>query len=389
MKAVCFAGTNDVRVERVKDPEILNPRDAIIRVTATTICGSDLHIYGGYIPTMREGDILGHEFMGEVVEVGREVKNLAVGDRVVVPSTIGCGGCFHCKRDEWSLCDNTNPNAGMAEKLWGYSPCGIFGYSHLLGGYAGSHAEYVRVPFADVGPFKVPNGYTEEQLMFLSDAVPTGYMGADMCNITPGDVVAVWGAGAVGLMAMQVAKALGAGKVIAIDRFADRLELAKTKAGAIPLNYEKYDVYEMLRELSGGRGPDACIDAVGMEAHAASPSHVYDQVKQQTKLEQDRPHVLREMMYVCRKGGTLSIMGVYSGMVDKIPMGAAMNKALTMRMGQMFGQKYGRLGLERLERGEIDPSFLVTHTMSLDEAPKAYRMFKEKTDRCLRVLLKP
>lgn len=333
MKAVCWNGANDVRVETVPDPTILNPRDAIIKITSTAICGSDLHIYGGYIPTVQQGDIIGHEFMGEVVEVGRGVNNLKIGDRVVVPSTIGCGNCHYCQRDMWSLCDNSNPKGWIQEKLFGNITSAIYGYSHMLGGYAGAQAEYIRVPFADVGVVKVPPDLPDEMLLFISDAIPTGYMGAELCDIQPGDTVAVWGCGAVGQFAMISAYMMGAEKVIAIDRFPERLEMAKKFAKAEVINYEEVNAGEALKEMTGGRGPDACIDAVGLEAHGVGLEHFYDQTKQKLRLETDRPHVLREMMVACLKGGTLSIMGVYGGFVDKMPFGAAFNKGLTFRMG--------------------------------------------------------
>jgi len=387
MKAVCWTGVNDVRVEQVPDPSLLNPRDAIVKVRATTICGSDLHLYDGYIPSVLKGDILGHEFMGEIVEVGSKVKNLKPGDRVIVPSVISCGDCFHCKKGQFSLCDNSNPKPALAEKLWGHATCGIFGYSHMMGGYAGSHAEYIRVPFADVGPRKVPEGMSDEQALFISDAFPTGFMGADLCNIEHGDTVAVWGCGAVGLFAMKSAWLLGAGRVIAIDRLPERLEMARKHCQAEVLDYTKVNVAEALTELTGGNGPDACIDAVGMEAHETGYEGVYDRVKQSMRLETERPYVLREAIQACRKGGTVSIMGVYGALVDKFPMGAAMNKGLTLRMGQMHAQRYLDRLIGHVERGEVDPSFVVSHRMALDEAPRAYDMFKKKTDQCLRVVL--
>ncbi len=389
MKAVCWHGANDVRVETVPDPKILNPRDAILKITSTAICGSDLHIYDGYIPTMQPGDIIGHEFMGEVVEVGRDVKNLTIGDRVVVPSVIGCGHCHYCSRSMWSLCDNANPNGFMQEALFGYATGGIYGYSHLFGGYAGAQAEYVRVPFADVGVLKVPKDLSDEQLLFISDAIPTGYMGAELCDIQPGDTVAVWGCGAVGQFAMISAYMLGAERVIGIDRFPERLEMAQKYAKAEVINYEEVDPGEALKEMTGGRGPDCCIDAVGLEAHGMGVEQVYDKAKQAVRLETDRPHVLRQMMVACRKGGTLSIMGVYSGFVDKMPFGAAFNKGLTFRMGQMHGQKYMNMLLERVLNGELDPSFVVTHRLPLEEAKQGYEMFKHKKDNCIKVVLKP
>jgi threonine dehydrogenase-like Zn-dependent dehydrogenase len=387
MKAICWNGITDVRVETVPDPRMLNPRDAIVRVKATTICGSDLHLYDGYIPSMEKGDILGHEFMGEVMEVGSSVKNLRPGDRVVVPSVISCGNCFYCKQGQFSLCDNSNPNPKLADKLWGQCPCGIFGYSHMMGGYAGSHAEYVRVPFADVGPRKLPDSISDEKALFISDAVPTGFMAADFCNIQRGDIIAVWGCGAVGLFAIRSAYLLGAERVIAIDRFPERLALARDRFGAEVLDYTKVNVVEALKELTAGRGPDACIDAVGMEAHEVGLEGAYDRVKQAVRVETERPYVLREAIQACRKGGIVSIIGVYGGLVDKFPMGAAMNKGLTFRMGQMHAQRYLDRLIEYVERGELDPSIVATHRMPLTEGHRAYEMFKHKTDGCVRVVL--
>ncbi len=390
MRAVCWHDKLDVRVERVPDPRILNPRDAIVRVRATAICGSDLHLYGGFVPGMVKGDILGHEFMGEVVEVGDAVKNLAAGDRVVVPFPIACGNCFFCRKELYSLCENSNPNAYMAEKLWGYSPCGIYGYSHLLGGYAGGQAEYARVPFADVGPIKVPDSLDDEQVLFLSDILPTGYMAAEHCGIQPGDTIAVWGCGPVGQFAIASAFLLGADRVIAIDRFHERLRLAATALNAETIDYTEENVLEALKELTGGRGPDACIDAVGMEAHAHhTMSFAYDRMKQAMMLETDRPVALREAIQACRSGGTISVAGVYGGMIDKFPAGTLMNRSLTIRTGQTHVQRYMRPLLEKIERGEIDPSFVITHRMALDEAPLAYRMFRDKQDDCIKVVLKP
>jgi threonine dehydrogenase-like Zn-dependent dehydrogenase len=390
MRAVCWHDKLDVRVERVPDPKLLNPRDAIVRVRATAICGSDLHLYGGFVPGMVKGDILGHEFMGEVVEVGDAVKNLKPGDRVVVPFPISCGSCFFCQRQLFSLCENSNPNAWMAEKLWGYSPCGIFGYSHLLGGYAGGQAEYARVPFADVGPIKVPDSLSDEQVLFLSDILPTGFMAAENCGIQPGDTVAVWGCGPVGQFAVASAFLLGAERVIAIDRFQERLRLAATALNAETIDYTEENVLESLKELTGGRGPDACIDAVGMEAHAHHAiAFSYDRMKQAMMLESDRPIALREAIQACRSGGTISVAGVYGGMIDKFPAGTMMNRSLTIRTGQTHVQRYMRPLLERIEKGEIDPSFVITHRMTLDEAPLAYRMFRDKQDDCIKVVLKP
>jgi threonine dehydrogenase-like Zn-dependent dehydrogenase len=389
MKAVCWHGKHDVRVQTVDEPTILNPRDAIIKVTSTAICGSDLHLYNGFIPTMQAGDILGHEFMGEVVEVGSSVTNLKVGDRVVVPFTISCGNCFFCRQDLWSLCDNSNPNAWIAEKLYGASPSGLFGYSHMMGGYAGGQAEYVRVPFADVGPIKVPDGLTDEQVLFLSDIFPTGYMAADVCDIKPGDTVAVWGCGPVGVFAIKSAYMLGAERVIGIDRFPERLRLARDEGGAVTLNYDDVDVVEALKTLTGGRGPDACIDAVGLEAHGATIDALFDTAMQTMMLETDRPHVLRQAIQACRKGGTVSIPGVYGGVIDKTPIGAAFNKALTFKMGQTHMQAYMEPLLQRVQEGEIDPSFVITHRVRLDDAPHAYDMFLRKKDECIKVVLTP
>ena len=390
MKALCWYGTNDVRVSRVPEPKILNPRDAIIRITLTAICGSDLHLLDGFIPTMRRGDILGHEFMGEVVAVGAEIKKLAVGDRVVVPFTISCGRCFFCEQDLWSLCDNSNPNAWMVEKVYGYSPSGLFGYSHMLGGYAGGQAEYVRVPFADVGPIKVPQHLSDEQVLFLSDIFPTGYMAAENCNIRPGDTVAVWGCGPVGQFAIKSAWMLGAGRVIAIDRQPERLRMAADKGKADTLDMDHVNVFEALKDMTGGQGPDACIDAVGLEAHSTgSIDAVYDKIKTAAMLSTERIAALRSAIHACRKGGTVSIPGVYGGFPDKVPLGAAFNKGLTLKMGQTHVQRYMPLLLERIDRGEIDPSFVITHRIRLDDAAKAYKMFRDKRDDCIKVVMKP
>ena len=382
-------GKKNMQVEEVPDPKILNQRDAIVKITSTAICGSDLHLYNGFNPTMEKGDILGHEFMGEVVEVGREVKNLKVGDRVVVPFPIACGNCWHCEKQMYSLCENTNPNAWIAEKMLGYSPSGIFGYSHMTGGYAGGQAEYARVPFADVGPIKIDNGLADEQVLFLSDIFPTGYMGAEMCDIKPGDTIAVWGCGPVGQFAIKSAFLLGAERVIAIDRFPYRLRMASEKAGAETLNYEEVNVLEALKDLTGGRGPDACIDAVGMEAHAPGPIHAYDRVKQAMMLETDRPHALREAIMACGNGGTVSVIGVYSGFIDKFPMGSVMNRSITIKTGQCHVQRYLKPLLERVKNGEIDPSFVITHRLRLDDAPHGYDIFNNKLDDCVKVVLKP
>jgi len=389
MRANCWMGKKSVDVRDVPDPKILNQQDAIVRITSTAICGSDLHLYNGFIPAMEPGDVLGHEFMGEVVEVGREVKKLKVGDRVVVPFAISCGRCWHCQRKMYSLCENSNPNAWMAEKLFGYSPAGLFGYSHLTGGYAGGQAEYARVPFADVGPLKIENGLSDEQVLFLSDILPTGYMGAEMCDIEPGDVIAVWGCGPVGLFAIQSAFLLGAERVIAIDRFPYRLNMAREKTGADTINYEETSVLEALREMTRGRGPDACIDAVGMESHKPGLLGAYDRTKQAMMLETDRPHALREAIMACGNGGVVSVIGVYGGFVDKFPMGSVMNRSLTIRSGQCHVQRYMQPLLERIHNGEIDPTFVITHQMPLDDAPKAFDMFVHKEDNCEKVILKP
>lgn len=389
MKALCWQGKENVRVETVNDPQILNPRDAIIKVTLTAICGSDLHLYDGYIPTMEPGDILGHEFMGEVVEIGKEVKNLKVGDRVVVPFTIACGHCYFCENQLWSLCDNSNPNAWIAEKLYGFSPSGLFGYSHMMGGYAGGQAQYVRVPFADIGPIKIPDTLRDDQVLFLSDIFPTGYMAAENCTIRPGYVVAVFGCGPVGLFAIRSAFMLGAERVIAIDRIPERLAKAR-EARADVFNYDDDDdVVEVLKKMTGGRGPDACIDCVGMEAHGHDFVARYDSAKQMLKLSFDRPKVLRQAILACRKGGTVSVPGVYGGLLDKIPFGAAFGKGLTFKMGQTHMHSYLHPLLRRIEQGEIDPSFVISHRVGLEEAPAAYRTFRDKRDQCVKVVLDP
>ena len=390
MRANCWHGKKQLRVEDVPDPKILNQRDAIVRITSTAICGSDLHLYNGFVPTMKSGDIVGHEFMGEVMEVGRGVSNLKPGDRVVVPFPIACGACSACQAQMYSLCENSNPNAWMAEKLMGHSPAGAFGYSHMLGGYAGGQAEYARVPFADVGPIKVPDGLADEQVLFLSDIFPTGYMAAEMCDIRRGDTVAVWGCGPVGQFAIASARMLGAERIIAIDRVPARLALAASKAGATDIiDYEERDVRETLLELTGGIGPDACIDAVGSEAHIPGPLYAYDRVKQAMMLESDRAFALRQAIMSCRNGGIVSVVGVYGGLIDKFPMGSFMNRSLTMKTGQCHVQRYMRPLLEKIREGAIDPSFVVTHQMSLDDAPQAFDMFMHKQDDCIKVVLKP
>jgi threonine dehydrogenase-like Zn-dependent dehydrogenase len=387
MKAICWHGKKDVRVENVPEPKILNKRDAIVQITLTAICGSDLHLYHGVIPSMQEGDILGHEFMGEVVEVGTDVPNLKKGDRVVVPFCIACGNCFFCRHGMTSLCDNSNPNAAAAEKLYGYSSAGLFGYSHIFGGYAGGQAQYARVPYADAGPFKIPDSVTDEQAIFLTDIFPTGYMAAENCNIQPGDVVAVWGAGPVGQFAIRSAFLLGASRVIVIDNVPSRLELAK-KSGAEPLNFDEGDVLEKIKQMTVGRGPDSCIDAVGLEAHGTTADAIYDYAKSAVFLETDRPHALRQAIQACRKGGTISIPGVYGGVVDKFPLGVAFAKGLTLKMGQTNVHKYLQPLLDRVAKSEIDPSFVITHRMGLDEGAQGYSVF-DAQDGCIKVVLKP
>lgn len=389
MKANCWYGTHKLRVKEVPDPKILNPRDAIVKITLTAICGSDLHLYDGYIPSMRHGDILGHEFMGEVIEVGGAVRNLKAGDRVVVPFTISCGSCFSCERKLFAGCENSNPNAWMAEKLWGHSPCGIFGYSHLVGGYAGGQAQYARVPFADVGPIKVPESLSDEQVLFLSDIFPTAYMAAENCNIQPGDTVAIWGCGPVGLLAIRCAYMLGAERVVSIDRVPERLRMAREKGGAETINYEQQSVHDTLMEMTGGRGPDSCIEAVGMEAHMPGPLYAYDRVKQALMLETGRPIALRQAIMACRNGGSLSVPGVYGGVLDKVPFGSVMNRGLTLKTGQTHMQRYMQPLLERIEKGDIDPSFIITHRLRLDDAPQAFQTFRDKQDECIKVVMRP
>jgi threonine dehydrogenase-like Zn-dependent dehydrogenase len=390
MKAVCWMGKEKMQVYDVPDPTILNPRDAIVRITSTCICGSDLHLYDGFVPTLEQGDILGHEFMGEVVEVGPGVDKdkLKVGDRVVVPFTIACGGCHACKDQLWSCCDNSNPNAWIAEKMMGYSPSGLFGYTHMLGGYSGGQAQYARVPFADVGPLKLPGDLRDEQVVFLSDIFPTGYMGAENCNIRPGDTLALWGCGPVGQFAIRSCFMLGAGRVIAIDCIPERLDMARA-AGAETLNFNEIDVVEALHEMTGNLGPDSCMDVVGMEASGHGALYVMDRTKQMARLQMDRPIVLRQAIMACKKGGTISVPGVYAGFIDKIPMGAFMNKGLTMKTGQTHMMRYMKPLLERIQAGDIDPSFVVSHRLPIDEAPNAYRMFRDKRDHCIKVVLDP
>jgi threonine dehydrogenase-like Zn-dependent dehydrogenase len=389
MRANCWMGKKKVEVQTVPDPQILSQRDAIVRITSTAICGSDLHLYNGFIPTMERGDVIGHEFMGEVMEVGRDVKNLRVGDRVVVPFPIACGNCAACRAEAYSLCQNSNPNGWMAEKLMGHSPAGLFGYSHMLGGFAGGQAEFARVPFADVGPLKIENGFSDDQVLFLSDIFPTGYMGAEMCGIKEGDVIAVWGAGPVGQFAIASAFLLGAERVIAIDRFKYRLDMARDHSRAETINYEEVDsVVDTLNEMTGGRGPDHCIDAVGMEAHSPGLMYAVDRAKQAMMLETDRPIALREAAMACRSGGTISVIGVYGGFIDKFPMGAIMNRSLTIKTGQCHVQRYMRPLLQHIQNGDIDPSFVITHHMPLEDAPKGFDMFVKKLDGCEKVVLK-
>ena len=391
MKAVCWMGKENMEVHTVADPKIMNPHDAIIKITRSAICGSDLHLYDGYIPTMESGDIVGHEFMGIVEETGSAVTNLKRGDRVVVPFTISCGNCFFCKRQFFSACDNTNPNAHIMEEAYGSSGSALYGYSHMMGGYAGGQAQYARVPFANVGPLKIENDLPDEKLLFLSDIFPTGYMAAENANIQPGDTVAVWGCGPVGLFTIASAYMLGAAKVIAIDRIPERLRLAEKQFGATTLDYSEDDmnVLSALRDFSGGNGPDSCIDAVGLEAHTNTVAGIYDKVKQTLMLQTDRPTVLRQAIQAVRKAGTVSIPGVYGGVLDKVNFGAAFGKGITMKMGQTHMQKYMRPLLQRVERGEIDPSFLITHRVGIDEVPAMYKTFRDKQDECVKVVIDP
>ncbi|HEX4682800.1 MAG TPA: zinc-dependent alcohol dehydrogenase [Gemmatimonadaceae bacterium] len=389
MKATCWMGPRKMEVRDVADPQILSQGDCIVRVTSTAICGSDLHLYNNFLPAMEPGDIMGHEFMGEVVEVGRSVKNIRVGDRVVVPFPIACGVCANCRRGLTSVCENSNPNAYQAEKLMGHSPSGIFGYSHLTGGFAGGQAEYVRVPFADVGPLKVPEGLSDDQVLFLSDILPTGYMGAEMCGIRPGDTVAVWGCGPVGQFAIVSAYLLGAQRVIAIDRFPYRLQMAREKAGAVTINYEEVDsVQDVLKDLTGGRGPDHCIDAVGVEGHSHGAFYLHDRMKQMMRMQTDRPIALREAILSCANGGTVSVIGVYTGLIDKFPMNSVMNRSLTIKSGQCHVHRYLKPLLEHIQNGDLDPTFVITHHMQLDEAPEGYKIFNDKEDNCEKVVLR-
>lgn len=390
MKALTWHGRSDVRCETVPDPTIVDPTDAIVRITSTAICGSDLHLYDGFNPFMQPGDILGHEPMGIVEEVGREVRRLKKGDRVVVPFTISCGACWFCQHTLYSLCDTTNRNAEVAKKMLGHAPAGLLGYSHLTGGYAGGQAQYLRVPYADVGPLRIDAELSDEQVLFLSDILPTGWMAAENADIEPGDTVAVWGCGPVGQFCIQSAWLLGAGRVIAIDRVPERLAMAREKGRAETIDFMQENVLERLDELTRGRGPDRCIDAVGAEAHAAgSLDAVYDKAKAALMLETDRPHVLREALMACRKGGTVSVPGVYLGFADKIPLGAFMNKGLTLKTGQTHVPRYYEQLLPRIESGELDPSFVITHSVPLDQGPEMYKTFRAKEDGCIKVVLKP
>jgi len=389
VKALCWTGINKLTIENVDEPTILNPSDAIVKVTMTASCGSDLHLLGGYVPGMRAGDILGHEFMGEIVEVGSGVTERKVGDRVVVCSFMSCGQCWYCTNGLTSLCDNTNPHPGLGEGLFGAPTGGCFGYSQITGGFAGSHAEYVRVPHIDTGAFLVPDGVTDEQAVFASDAVPTGWMGADLGGVKPGDVVAVWGAGGVGQMAARAAMLLGAEKVIVIDRLPERLEQVRSVIGAETLDYSSGEVMAELRERTGGRGPDVAIEAVGMEAHSERPDYVYDKVKTMLKLETDRPTAVREAILSARKGGSVFVLGVFGGVVDKFPLGAVMNKGLTLRSAQQHGHRYIPMLLDRIAAGEISTAHLATHVMPLDQGPQGYEMFKTKADGCVRAVFRP
>ncbi|CAN7200264.1 zinc-dependent alcohol dehydrogenase [Rhizobacter sp. LjRoot28] len=389
MKALCWHGKKDIRYDTVPDPKIEHPRDAVIKVSSCAICGSDLHLFDGFMPGMQSGDIMGHEFMGEVVEVGSENKKLKVGDRVVVPFTIICGECDQCRRGNYSVCERTNRNAKLADKAFGHTTAGLFGYTHLTGGYPGGQAEYVRVPYADVAPVKVPDGLTDEQVLFLGDIFPTGWQAAVACDIQPTDTVAIWGAGPVGQMAVRSALLLGAKQVVVIDRVAERLAMARA-GGAITINFDEESVLDRLGELTGGKGPEKCIDAVGMESHATrSIDSLYDRAKQAVMLESDRPHVLREMIYVCRPAGILSIPGVYGGLVDKLPFGALMNKGLTVRTGQTHVNRWTDDLLRRIQEGQIDPSFVITHTVGLEDGPAMYKTFRDKEDGCIKVVMKP
>jgi threonine dehydrogenase-like Zn-dependent dehydrogenase len=386
---VCWEGVNELSTETVPDPELRNEQDVILKVGLSTTCGSDLHLIGGYIPAMEAGDVLGHEFLGEVVEVGSQVRKHKVGDRVVVSSFIGCGRCWYCAHDLWSLCDNANTNPGITSMMWGYEPGAVYGYSHAMGGFRGSHAEYVRVPFADHGAFPVPAEVDDRSAVFVSDAAPTGWMGADLGGVRPGDVVAVWGCGGVGQMAARAAMLLGAERVISIDRYPERLAMTEKHIGSETIDYTATDVGAELRERTGGRGPDVCIEAVGMEAHSSGPGYLYDQVKQQLRLQSDRPTAVRQAIHACRKGGSVFVLGVFGGVVDKFPLGAVMNKGLTLRAAQQHGQRYIPMLLDRVASGELRTSHLVTHELSLEEGAKGYDLFKNKEDGCVRSVFNP
>jgi threonine dehydrogenase-like Zn-dependent dehydrogenase len=389
VRALCWTGVNKLEVEDVAEPRILNSHDAVVKVLLSAVCGSDLHLLGGYIPSMRAGDVLGHEFIGEIVETGSGVRNHRVGDRVVVCSFISCGQCYYCKNQLYSLCDNGNPNPGITDTMWGAAPGGCYGYSHAMGGWAGSHAEYIRVPYADQGAFAVPDGLSDTRALFASDAAPTGWMGADLGGVTAGDVVAVWGAGGVGQMAARAAMLLGAERVVVIDRLAERLRQVRDQVGAETLDYSDQEVLPELKEMTGGRGPDVCIEAVGMEAHSTGPAYLYDQVKQQLRLQTDRPTAVREAIMACRKGGSVYVLGVFGAVVDKFPLGALTNKGLTLRAAQQHGQRYIPMLLERMAAGELRTEHLATHVMSLEDSPRGYQMFKEKTDGCVRAVFRP
>ncbi|GAA2108171.1 zinc-dependent alcohol dehydrogenase [Actinomadura alba] len=389
MKALCWEGVDKLAVERVPDPQILNDQDAILKVTLTTTCGSDLHLINGYIPTMRAGDVMGHEFMGEIVEVGPGVRHRKVGDRVVVCSFIACGRCWYCTHDLWSLCDNTNTNWELAQEIFGFETGGVYGYSHAMGGYKGSHSEYIRVPMADYGTFPVPDGVSDKDALYASDAAPTGWMGAHLGGVQPGDVVAVWGAGGVGQMAARAAELLGAERVIVIDRLPERLAMTEQYIGAETIDFSRTDVDAELRERTGGRGPDVCIEAVGMEAVSNNVRHAYDKAKQQIRLQHERPVAVRQAIYSCRKGGSVFILGVFGGLADKFPLGAMMNKGLTVRGAQQHGHRYIPMLLERIAAGELSPGHLATHEMSLDEAPRGYELFNNKKDGCVRAVFRP
>ncbi|CAB3918210.1 zinc-dependent alcohol dehydrogenase [Achromobacter mucicolens] len=389
MKALCWHGKHDIRYDTVPDPILEHPRDAIIKVSACAICGSDLHLFDGFMPGMKSGDVMGHEFMGEVVDVGAQAQNLKVGDRVVIPFTITCGECDQCKKGNFSVCERTNRNADQAAKMFGHTTAGLFGYTHLTGGYAGGQAEYVRVPFADSTHVQVPDALSDEQVLFLGDILPTGWQAAKQCDIEPTDTVAVWGGGPVGQMAIQSAILLGARQVICIESVPERLKMARD-CGAVTINFQDEDVVERLKELTHGKGPEKCIDAVGMESHASSSmEHLYDRVKQAVGAETDRPHVLREMIYVCRPAGILSVPGVYGGLIDKIPFGASMNKGLTWRMGQTHVRRWTDELLDLIVQGRIDPSFVITHRAKLEAGPDMYKTFRDKEDRCIKVVLTP